>query len=559
MWFTGVGFERVRKGGSRVLTPDLVVMEEVGASGLRVSLFPIAERIFKNCSCISLCCWSSISPIPFVWDFFSSIKLVVPQIVLVLDVFFNSVPPLLFDERVEAELSELIEFHTVVRRYIIVKGVDGLVPVLLEEDASSSKRFLPAIARDSFCYRCQTALLSFQNSLSGSLRGFVNLLMVLRVMQKARILELKRRYFEDYYSNNQYAVSIKEDTAYPCLHSPKTTKETSPIRRIQERQYAVFKLYRNKIFWKISNVVPTPRNSNTPHEMIIKKILIVPKQKFKKSLALKAKKESSDEECSTSGSEDEEYAMAPPRDKNQRAFVGGSWSDSIEEDDEKVKDETCLVAHASSEICHGVDLEPDGWIKDSRCSKHMTVQPKALLHLQGIQWRKIEESLNVTFDETPPPSKTSPLVDDDLDEEEAIKVTEKKNLENDIEDETLEIDEIGIDYDETYAPVARLESIRILLDYACALEFKLFQMDVKRAFLNDFVNEEVYVAQPSGFIDFEKPNHVYKLKKVLYGLKQAPKAWYDILKSFLIKHEYKMGMVDNTLFTKKKSSNLIIV
>ncbi|GKA98506.1 retrovirus-related pol polyprotein from transposon TNT 1-94 [Tanacetum coccineum] len=100
----------------------------------------------------------------------------------------------------------------------------------------------------------------------------------------------------------------------------------------------------------------------------------------------------------------------------------------------------------------------------------------------------------------------------------------------------------GIDYDETYAPVARLESIRILLAYACALDFKLFQMDVKSAFLNGFINEEVYVAQPPGFIDFEKPDHVYKLKKALYGLKQAPKAWYDRLKAFLIKHEYKMGM-----------------
>ncbi|GJV54687.1 retrovirus-related pol polyprotein from transposon TNT 1-94 [Tanacetum coccineum] len=207
--------------------------------------------------------------------------------------------------------------------------------------------------------------------------------------------------------------------------------------------------------------------------------------------------------------------------------------------------------------------------------------------------RKVKESLNVTFDENPSPYKTSPLVDDDLDEEEAIKVTEKKNLENDTVDETLEVDEIinikeyrnhplenvignlnqrtlrlvaqgynqqeGIDYDETYAPVARLESIRILLAYACALDFKLFQMDVKSAFLNGFINEEVYVTQPPGFIDFKKPNHVYKLKKALYGLKQAPKAWYDRLKAFLIKHEYKMGMVDNTLFTKKKSSNLIIV
>ncbi|GJY76695.1 retrovirus-related pol polyprotein from transposon TNT 1-94 [Tanacetum coccineum] len=117
----------------------------------------------------------------------------------------------------------------------------------------------------------------------------------------------------------------------------------------------------------------------------------------------------------------------------------------------------------------------------------------------------------------------------------------------------------GIDYDETYASVARLESIRILLAYVCALDFKLFQMDVKSAFLNGFINEEVYVAQPLGFIDFKKPDHVYKLKKALYGLKQAPKAWYDRLKAFLIKHEYKIGMVDNTLFTKKKSSNLIIV
>ncbi|GJX59042.1 retrovirus-related pol polyprotein from transposon TNT 1-94 [Tanacetum coccineum] len=117
----------------------------------------------------------------------------------------------------------------------------------------------------------------------------------------------------------------------------------------------------------------------------------------------------------------------------------------------------------------------------------------------------------------------------------------------------------GIDYDETYAPVARLESIRILLAYASALDFKLFQMDVKSAFLNGFINEEVYVAQPIGFIDFEKPDHVYKLKKALYGLKQAPKAWYDRLKAFLFKHEYKMGMVDNILFIKKKSLNLIIV
>ncbi|GJV49908.1 retrovirus-related pol polyprotein from transposon TNT 1-94 [Tanacetum coccineum] len=188
------------------------------------------------------------------------------------------------------------------------------------------------------------------------------------------------------------------------------------------------------------------------HEIIIKKDSEIVKAKVeRKFIALKAKKESSDEECSTFGSEDEEYAMAalaadtgkeddekvknetclvahafqvrfrvnsfeesssgtkeikfveaqkkvssdggksdrkcfrcgdpnnligecpkPPKDKNQRAFVRGSWSDSGEEDNEKVKDEMCLVAHASSEICLGVDLEPDEWIKDSGCSKHMT-------------------------------------------------------------------------------------------------------------------------------------------------------------------------------------------
>ncbi|GJT07890.1 retrovirus-related pol polyprotein from transposon TNT 1-94 [Tanacetum coccineum] len=271
---------------------------------------------------------------------------------------------------------------------------------------------------------------------------------------------------------------------------------------------------------------------------------------------------------------------------------------------------------------------------------------------------KVEESLNVTFDETPPPPKTSPLEDDELVEEEAIEVSKTKPIGNDLEDISLENNQIvnikeskthplenvignlnqrtlrsqaqdksnffcfistiepkninealkdenwvmamqeelnqfktndvwelvpnpmdmtiigtkwvyrnkldengvvtrnkarlvaqgynqqeGIDYDETYAPVARLESIRILLAYACALDFKLYQMDVKSAFLNGFINEEVYVAQPPGFIDFAKPNYVYRLKKALYGLKQAPKAWYDRLKAFLIKHDYSMGMI----------------
>jgi hypothetical protein len=91
----------------------------------------------------------------------------------------------------------------------------------------------------------------------------------------------------------------------------------------------------------------------------------------------------------------------------------------------------------------------------------------------------------------------------------------------------------GLDFGETYAPVARLESIRILLAYATHHDFKLYQMDVKSAFLNGPIKEEVYVEQPPDFEDNEYPNHVYKLSRALYGLKQAPRAWYECLEIFL--------------------------
>jgi len=80
-----------------------------------------------------------------------------------------------------------------------------------------------------------------------------------------------------------------------------------------------------------------------------------------------------------------------------------------------------------------------------------------------------------------------------------------------------------IDYGETFAPVARLEVVRLLLAFACMSGFKLFQMDVKSAFLNGFINEEVYVEQPPGLEDHQHPNHVFKLKKALYGFKQPPR------------------------------------
>ena len=82
----------------------------------------------------------------------------------------------------------------------------------------------------------------------------------------------------------------------------------------------------------------------------------------------------------------------------------------------------------------------------------------------------------------------------------------------------------GIDFDETFAPVARLESVSLLLSLGCNMKFKLFQMDVKSAFLNGLLQEEVYVEQPKGFVDPILKDHVFKLEKALYGLKQAPRA-----------------------------------
>ncbi|GKE93116.1 retrovirus-related pol polyprotein from transposon TNT 1-94, partial [Tanacetum coccineum] len=87
----------------------------------------------------------------------------------------------------------------------------------------------------------------------------------------------------------------------------------------------------------------------------------------------------------------------------------------------------------------------------------------------------------------------------------------------------------GIDFEESFAPVARLEAIRIFLLFAAHMNMVIYQMDVKTAFLNGNLREEVYVSQPDGFVDPDKPNHVYKLKKALYGLKQAPRAWSRVL------------------------------
>jgi hypothetical protein len=116
----------------------------------------------------------------------------------------------------------------------------------------------------------------------------------------------------------------------------------------------------------------------------------------------------------------------------------------------------------------------------------------------------------------------------------------------------------GLDFGETFAPVARLEAIRILLAYACAHNIKLYQMDVKSAFQNGKISELVYDEQPPGFEDPKRPNHVYKLSKALYGLKQAPHAWYERLRDFFLFKDFKIGKVDTTLFTKIIGKKLFV-
>ncbi|GJT69951.1 retrovirus-related pol polyprotein from transposon TNT 1-94 [Tanacetum coccineum] len=119
--------------------------------------------------------------------------------------------------------------------------------------------------------------------------------------------------------------------------------------------------------------------------------------------------------------------------------------------------------------------------------------------------------------------------------------------------------EEGIDFEESFAPVARMEAIRIFLAYVAHKSFTVFQMDVKTTFLHGTLKEDVYVCQPEGFIDADHPSHVYKLKKALYGLKQAPRAWYDELSTFLLHNHFFKGTIDPTLFIRRFDDDILVV
>ncbi|GJR68957.1 putative ribonuclease H-like domain-containing protein [Tanacetum coccineum] len=119
--------------------------------------------------------------------------------------------------------------------------------------------------------------------------------------------------------------------------------------------------------------------------------------------------------------------------------------------------------------------------------------------------------------------------------------------------------EEGIDYDEVFAPVARIEAIRLFLAYASFMNFIVYQMDVKSAFLYGTIEEEVYVCQPLGFEDPEFPNKVYKVEKALYGLHQAPRAWYETLSTYLLENGFRRGTIDKTLFIRKDKGDILLV
>ncbi|GJX58401.1 retrovirus-related pol polyprotein from transposon TNT 1-94 [Tanacetum coccineum] len=116
-----------------------------------------------------------------------------------------------------------------------------------------------------------------------------------------------------------------------------------------------------------------------------------------------------------------------------------------------------------------------------------------------------------------------------------------------------------IDFVESFAPVARIEAIRIFIANAARKNMLIYQMDVKTAFLNGELQEEVYVSQPEGFINPDHPTHIYHLKKALYGLNQAPRAWYNTLSRFLLDNKFFKGVVDPTLCTQKIGNHILLV
>ncbi|KAH9648505.1 hypothetical protein KPL70_025607 [Citrus sinensis] len=252
----------------------------------------------------------------------------------------------------------------------------------------------------------------------------------------------------------------------------------------------------------------------------------------------------------------------PLLNKLKKKAMVATWDDNDEEtsdeDDQQEMTNLALMAvgeESCDELDEGLKKKKNKWYLDSGCSRHMTGN-----YSWFSSFTKIENGGDVSFGDN---SKgkiigignvgTKWVFRNKMDESGVVVRNKTRLVAQGYNQEE------GIDFDETFAPVARLESIRMLLAYACHKDFILYQMNVKSAFLNGYIMEEVYVKQPPGFENEKFPDHVYKLSKALYGLKQAPRAWYDRLKNFLLDDDFLMGKADTTLFVKYKNQDILVV
>nr|GEX18533.1 hypothetical protein [Tanacetum cinerariifolium] len=191
-------------------------------------------------------------------------------------------------------------------------------------------------------------------------------------------------------------------------------------------------------------------------------------------------------------------------------------------------------------------------------------------------WKYRSESYTNTFSDAGPSNvagsptygkssfiDASQLLDDpDMLELEDITYSDDEDdvgAEADFNNLEISITEEGIDYEEVFAPVARIEAIRLFLAYASFMGFMVYQMDVKSAFLYGTIEEEVYVCQPLGFEDPDHSDKVYKVVKALYGLHQAPRAWYETLANYLLENSFQRGKIDQTLFIKRQKGDILLV
>nr|GEX64269.1 copia protein [Tanacetum cinerariifolium] len=202
---------------------------------------------------------------------------------------------------------------------------------------------------------------------------------------------------------------------------------------------------------------------------------------------------------------------------------------------------SCLLANASSSCYLLNDYDDIGKLKAKGDIGVFVVYSKdsAAFRVYNKRTRKIHESVKIFKNK----KDESSLVIQNKERLVAVRYSQQE----------------CIDYDGTFAPVARIEAIRLFLAYAAHKDFTVYQIDVKRAFLNGILKEELYLAQPLGFVSKQYPDHEYVVDKALYCLKQAPRAWYDILSKFLIDSGFQRGLIDTTLFIKKKGEHIMLI